>query len=144
MSDIFSPAGVSHKTSVHPSMDSASQRSRSPHVRDTSGRPPPGPNSRRSRSPPSGDSRRRSRASQVYERLRERRERLSLLREQMGLRNPEDRESLRSRSVPNFFSDSETFSDDGSDYGRNRSLDDRYRSAKSLNSASSAQEGKYK
>ncbi len=81
----------------------------------------------------------------VYERLRERRERLSLLREQMGLRgDPQDQHPLRARSLPNFFSDSETLSDDGSDYddrGRGQRRDDRYRSAKSLNSASSAQEG---
>lgn len=150
MSDIFSPSVASHlssvhpaaRDSVHPSRDTLSQRSRSPHVRDDAGKPPQSPRRRSSRSPPSGDSR-RSRASRVYERLRERRDRLSLLREQLGLRDSSDREPFR--SLPNFHSDSETFSDDGSDFGEppQQPSDGRYRSAKSLNSASSAQEGEY-
>lgn len=99
----------------------------------------------RSRSPARWDrptsrqtSRPTSRSSQVYERLRERREKLSLLREQLGIRQPNPPPVF-----PVYQSESDAAQSDIEDIKRNiRELRRRGRSHKSLLSIESTQEGK--
>lgn len=96
------------------------------------------PRSRRGPRSPSRWDRQHFRSSQVYDRLRERRERLGLLREQLGIRQPNP-----PAVFPVYCSESDAVQSDIDDIKRNiRELRRKSRSQKSLASMESAQEGK--
>lgn len=149
LSDIVSSpsmAGVSHqsKKSYNSLQKNSRPRSRSPsrggHSRPLSKSPSRRENSRPQSRSPSRRERdsQQSRSSQVYERLRERREKLSLLREQLGIQHPNPPPAF-----PAYHSESEAVNSDVEDIKKNiRELRRRGRSAKSLVSMESAQEGR--
>lgn len=148
MSDIFSPANRTEKSNGYKALSVKSGQSRgraeSKHSRTHSATSrgyesmPDRPSSRsKQRSPPPrGKS---SRTNLVYERLIERRERLGRLRNQLGLRPRHGNELTR--SVSDYDSETETMTEDESQYGDGRS---EARSYKSLTSVESARQGKHK
>ncbi|XP_022099878.1 tyrosine-protein phosphatase non-receptor type 13-like isoform X2 [Acanthaster planci] len=81
-----------------------------------------------------------SQANAVYDRLYERRERLRLLREQLGIRH---RDLDIRRPLLGYHSDGGTMSDDGSEVEGGQEPKVRARSLKSLTSMESAQEGSF-
>ncbi|XP_063969005.1 tyrosine-protein phosphatase non-receptor type 13-like isoform X2 [Lytechinus pictus] len=146
MSDIFSPANRTEKSNGYQALSERSGHSRratSKHSKSHSAssrgyesmpdRPPS--RSKQRSPPPRGKS---SRTNLVYERLRERRDRLGRLRDQLGLRPRYGRELTR--SVSDYESETDTMTEDESQYGDGRS---EARSYKSLNSVESARQGSY-
>ncbi|XP_030835107.1 tyrosine-protein phosphatase non-receptor type 13 isoform X4 [Strongylocentrotus purpuratus] len=146
MSDIFSPANRTEKSNGYKALSvksGHSRRAESKHSKTQSATSrgyesmPDRPSSRsKQRSPPPrGQS---SRTNLVYERLMERRERLGRLRNQLGLRPRHGNELTR--SVSDYDSETDTMTEDESQYGDGRS---EARSYKSLTSVESARQGSY-
>ncbi|XP_072164796.1 tyrosine-protein phosphatase non-receptor type 13-like [Diadema setosum] len=147
MSDIFSPQnGTSSKTNGYEplreksgSLGRSSEANRKWHSSSSRGYEPiPDRHGDRSKQRSPTHRSKSLRTNLVYERLRERRERLGRLRDQLGLGPRYHREFTR--SVSDYESESETISVDASDYGGRRSES---RSYKSLASVESAQQGSY-